>query len=585
MSRLSHTADPRTGGRDGAGECVNVAALLDHHARAAPQRLAVRTARRGVAPRFTDVTFAEVSAQSRRIASGLLANGLVPGDRVCLFVRPDADLIACTYGLLRAGLVPVLIDPGMGRRALLSCVEKVRPDALIGVPRAHTAARLFRKSFVSVRLRVVVGGRAHGAARTLASVERSGTPDFTGCQTAGDDPAAILFTSGSTGPPKGVVYTHRIFAAQVEHLANLYGFAPGDVDVACFPLFALFDNALGMTSVFPALDPSRPARCNPQWIARTILAAKATSAFASPAVWRRVVPWCERTGTRLDSLRRALTAGAPIPPDLVERLVALMPDGGRAYTPYGATECLPVANVSDREILDPAARAVSDGGGGNLVGDVVARTDVVIARISDASIERFDPADVLPRGEIGEVWVRSDVATPAYAFDEAATRAAKVPTDAPGPGGGFYHRMGDLGYRDARGRLWFCGRKGQRLRTRSGDIACVPIENVFLGHPDVARCAVVGVGPVGAQRAVLIVEPVRWAPPGLGALGRTRRPKLAAAILAHGEQRSDTARLVTDVLFHRHFPVDPRHNAKIHREELRAWAEPICSQTAMRSDR
>lgn len=551
---------------------VNVAALLDAHAAAAPDRVAVRTARRGLPVRFDDESFAAVAARSRRIASGLLASGLAPGDRVCLFVRPSADLIACTYGLLRAGLVPVLIDPGMGRRALLACVERIQPHALVGIARAHTAARLFHKSFASVRLRVVVGGRAHGSALTIEQVERAGTPDFTGCDTGPDDTAAILFTSGSTGPPKGVVYTHAIFAEQVRHLEALYGFEPGEVDVACFPLFALFDNALGMTSVFPAMDPSRPARCDPARIVGAIEASGATSAFASPAVWRRVVPWCEARGIRLASLRRALTAGAPIPPTLVERLVALMPDDGRAYTPYGATECLPVANVSDRDILDPAARAISDTGGGNLVGRLADDTDLRIVRITDDEVPRFDPADELGTGAIGEVWVRSGVATPAYAFDEVATRAAKVPTDEPGPGRGFYHRMGDLGYRDDAGRLWFCGRKGHRLRTPDGDVACVPLENLFAGHPAVARCAVVGVGAPGAQRAVLIVERSR---PSVLDRWRRRRPGLAEEIRAHGRQRSARADLISEVLFHRRFPVDPRHNAKIHREELRAWAEGV----------
>lgn len=553
-------------------ERVNVAALLDAHAAAAPDRRAVRTARAESPVLFDDVSFGAVAARSRRIASGLLASGLVPGDRVCLFVRPSADLIACTYGLLRAGLVPVLIDPGMGRRSLLACVEKIEPHALVGIPRAHTAARLFARSFRTARLRVVVGGRARGSAITIEEVERAGTPDFDGCETRGEDTAAILFTSGSTGPPKGVVYTHAIFAEQVRHLADLYGFEAGEVDVACFPLFALFDNALGMTSVFPAMDPSRPARCRPRRLVEAIEASGATSAFASPAVWRRIVPWCEERGTRFTTLRRALTAGAPIPPDLVERLVALMPKGGRAYTPYGATECLPVANVSDRDILDAEARATSDSGGGNLVGRIAKDTDLRIVRVEDGPVERFDPDHELATGGIGEVWVRSGVATPAYAFDEAATRAAKVPTDEPGPGRGFYHRMGDLGYRDEAGRLWFCGRKGHRLRTSEGDVACVPLENLFLGHPEVDRCAVVGVGAPGAQRAVLVVEPARRS---LLDRWRRRRPQLAERILEHGRARSDRAQLITEVLFHHSFPVDPRHNAKIHREELRTWAEGL----------
>lgn len=562
-------------GSDTARDRVNVALRLDRFALDAPQRLAVRTAHSGSRSKFDDVTFSEVAERSRRIASGLLAAGLVPGARACLFVRPGADLVACTYGLLRAGIVPVMIDPGMGRAALLSCVAKVRPAALIGIPHAHLAARLFPKSFETARLRVVVGSRAGRGASTLAAIEASGTSNFFGCETRAADQAAVLFTSGSTGPPKGVVYTHAIFDAQVRQLKALYGFRPGEVDVACFPLFALFDNALGMTSVFPQMDPSRPARCRPDRIVDAIERSGATSAFASPAVWRRVVPFCEKRGRGLGSLQRALTAGAPIPPVLVERLVALLPEGGRAYTPYGATECLPVANVSDLEILDPVARSATDSGAGNLVGHLAPDTCVRIARIQEGPIARFDPSLELPRGEIGEVWARADVATPGYQFDDAATAASKVRTDEPGPGNGYYHRMGDLGYLDASGRLWFCGRMGHRLRTRSGDVACVPIENLFAGHPKVARCALIGVGPVGAQRPVLVVEPSRSGRLVPRFLERTRRPALERSILEFGLGHSPSAAIVKHVLFHPSFPVDPRHNAKIHREELRAWAEPI----------
>jgi olefin beta-lactone synthetase len=563
--------------RSTASDQVNVAQRLDRFAARAPERLAVRTALPGSRAEFDDVTFAEIAARSRRIASGLLASGLEPGARVCLFVRPGADLVACTYGLLRSGLVPVLIDPGMGRAALLACVAKVRPAALVGIARAHLAARLFPKSFESADLRVVVGGRASRGAVTLGAIEARGTDAFEGCDTRGSDQAAVLFTSGSTGPPKGVVYTHAIFDAQVRQLEALYGFRAGEVDVACFPLFALFDNALGMTSVFPDMDPSRPARCRPERIVDAIERSGATSAFASPAVWKRIVPFCETRGRGLGTLRRALTAGAPIPPALVERLVALLPDGGRAYTPYGATECLPVANVSDLEILDPAARSATNSGAGNLVGHLAPETCVRIARIQDGPVAAFDPSLELPRGEIGEVWARAEVATPGYQFDDVATAASKVPTDEPGPGPGYYHRMGDLGYLDETGRLWFCGRLGHRLRTRSGDVACVPIENLFAGHPQVLRCALVGVGPVGAQRPVLVVEPPRTSPVLPRSLERTRRPALERSILRYGLGRSPSAAIVKHVLFHPSFPVDPRHNAKIHREELRAWAERIQS--------
>jgi acyl-CoA synthetase (AMP-forming)/AMP-acid ligase II len=549
---------------------VNVASLLDRRAAERPAALAVRRARADASGRFDDTTFDALARATRRIASGLLESGLAPGERVCLFLRPGADFVACVFATLRAGLVPVLIDPGMGRRALLACIERSQPAALVAVARAHAAALLWPRAFASARLRVQAGPGPRLVRTSLADVAARGRDDFAGCATAAEDVAAVLFTSGSTGPPKGVVHTHGIFAAQVRALETLYAFEPGEVDAACFPLFALFDTALGVTSVFPAIDPSRPGRCDPAHVHATIAAARATTAFASPAVWQRVVPWCERHGRRLDGLRRVLTAGAPIPTALVERLVRLMPPGARVFTPYGATECLPVANVSDAEILAPSARALGASGQGNLVGRPAPGMDVRIVRTSDDVLERFDPASELPRGEVGEVLVRGAVATPEYLFAPQATRAAKVPDPA-----GTFHRMGDLGRIDQEGRLWFCGRRAHRLRLADGDLANVPLENAFLDHPSVARCAAVGVGPAGAQRVVLVVEPREDAAPARRPWRRAcpvRQPELERELLAHARARSALAQRVELVLWRRDFPVDPRHNAKIDNAALAAWA-------------
>ncbi len=556
---------PEPGPGHGA-EFVNVAALLDARAAARPEQLAVRTSHGREPARFDDVTFAVLAKRSRRIASGLAALGLERGARVCVFVRPGADFVALTFGLLRGGFVPVLIDPGMGALALLGCVERARPAALIAVTRAHVAARLAPRAFASAKLRVHVGAGPRLAPLTLADVEARGSADFTGCDTRADEIAAVLFTSGSTGPPKGVVHTHGIFAAQVRALETLYAFEPGEVDLACFPLFALFDTALGVTSVFPPIDASRPGRCDPARVFAALVAARATTAFASPAVWRRVVPWCETHGRRLDGVRRVLTAGAPIPIELVERLMRLLPDGAQVFTPYGATECLPVANVSDRELLESSARARGTSGFGNLVGAPAPGMDVRIVKTSDGVLEHFDPASEVPRGEVGEVLVRGAVATPQYLFAGEATRAAKVADPA-----GTFHRMGDLGRFDEQGRLWFQGRRAHRIRTSGGDVPNVPLENLFLGHPAVLRCAAVGIGePGGAQRVVLIVEPRTK-----GLLVRRRQPRLERELLEFARARSPLAELVESVLWKRTFPVDPRHNAKIDNTQLAAWATTI----------
>ncbi|MHC4893328.1 MAG: fatty acid CoA ligase family protein [Planctomycetota bacterium] len=550
------------GGARATDAVVNVTRRLDHQAEAAPDRVAVRAAVAGRPGRWVEASLAEIAERSRRIASGLLGTGLRPGERVTLLVKPGPDLIALTYGCLRAGIVPVLIDPGMGRKSFLACIQRMQPAALIGIRAAHIARMLFRTPFESCRVRVGVGPGPWLTSRSLARLEADGDPCFEGTPTSPEDTAAILFTSGSTGPPKGVVYTHGIFDAQVEALRDLYGLEPGEVDVACFPLFALFDNALGMTSVIPDLDPSRPATCDPRRIHEAIVSSGATLTFGSPAIWRRVAPWCHAEGRTLEPLRRILIAGAPVPPALIESLRALLPDGGDVHTPYGATECLPVSSVSGAELVDPGQRQRAESGAGNCVGRPAPGVRVRTIPITDAPLSDLDDAGQVEPGSLGELLVTGPTVTPAYAEDHDATALAKL-TDTEGR---TWHRMGDLARIESDGRIWFQGRKSHRLETTDGVLPCVPTENAFNTHPRVHRSALVGVGPAGEQVPVLVVECEGGLP------AASERESLTKELLSTARALTPTAERVVHVLFHPSFPVDVRHNAKIHRLELRDWA-------------
>jgi acyl-CoA synthetase (AMP-forming)/AMP-acid ligase II len=557
---------------DHSAEVVNVARRLDAQAAAAPDRVAVRAALPGRPGHWDEVRFARLAERTRRLAAGLLAHDLAPGERVSLLVKPGQDLIALTYACLRAGLVPVLIDPVMGRKAFLACIERMAPAALIGIRAAHLARTVFRAPFRSCRLKVGVGPGPHLGAVPLARVEAAGDADFEGHETAREDTAAILFTSGSTGPPKGVVYTHGIFDAQVRALRDLYALEPGEVDVACFPLFALFDNALGMTSVIPDLDPSRPATCDPARIHDAVASSGATLTFGSPAIWRRVAPWCHAQGRDLAPLRRILIAGAPVPPALIESLRALLPEGGDVHTPYGATECLPVSSVSGAALVDPELRRRAETGSGNCVGRPAPGVEARVIPITDGPLESLEAAGEVAPGALGELVVTGPTVTPAYAEDAPATRLAKL-TDGRGR---TWHRMCDLARVDPDGTLWFQGRKSHRLETADGVLPCVPTENAFNTHPRVHRTALVGVGPPGAQVSgaqvsgaqvpVAVVECEGGLPP------RAEREELAAELLAHARTLTPVADAIERVLFHPGFPVDVRHNAKIHRLELRDWA-------------
>ena len=545
-------------------EHVNVAALLAEQAARAPQRDAVVTAIGNKARnlRWHHTSFAELDTRVTQLSAGFRARGVSPGERVCLFVRPSTELIALVFALFRLGAVPVIADPGMGRRALLACIERVRPTVFVGIPLAQIARLLNRSAFRSVRLSVTVGRRLGWAGPTLAQIAADDARDFKPELTRADDPAAILFTSGSTGPPKGVHYTHGTFAAQVAALGELYAFEAGEVDLACFPLFALFDAAFGMTSVFPPIDPSRPANCSPELLVQAVRERRPSLTFGSPAIWRRVVPWCLERGIVLDGLQRVMIAGAPVPPRLIEDFRRILPQEAEVHTPYGATESLPVASIASRELIGTRFER-SRAGAGTCVGRPAPGIEIRLLPIGDEAVTSWDQAGSLALGRPGEVCVRGAVVTESYAEDEGATRLAKIRDE----DGSVWHRMGDIGRLDDEGYLWFLGRKSHRLHTGGGPRMPVPTETVFNQHPRVHRSALVGVGQAGQQRPLLIVEPIDGEMP--------KGDAQTTAFMRELREIGRSAHVSSDVeqfLFHPAFPVDVRHNAKIDREELGRWA-------------
>ncbi|MCP3914241.1 MAG: AMP-binding protein [bacterium] len=555
---MSHGVEEVAATRRTAPEPVNIGRWLEQAAERDPEGLAVvRALGRG---QWERVTFSELHQRARRVGAGLRAQGIGRGTRACVFVHPSADLIAITFALLGIGAVPVLADPGMGRTQLLACIAKARPEVLFGIPRALLAKRLFPASFRSVKLTVAVDMPLPWFGLSLERLMATGTPGALE-DTREDDDAAILFTSGSTGPPKGVRYTHGMFEAQRRALGDLYDFRPGEVDLACFPLFGLFDAGFGMTSVFPEIDPSHPARCEPEKIVEAIETHGATTTFGSPAIWRRVVPWCVDHARKLPTLRQVLIAGAPVPPDLIREFHKVLELEADVFTPYGATEALPVASVAGRDV-GPALLEFVLNGAGTCVGKTVPGLDVRLIEITDDAIETWSDELVVPRGRPGEICVRGAQVTHEYDAEQQHTARAKIHAD-----DGVWHRMGDVGRFDDEGRLWYLGRKSHRLMTEAGLRMPVPAENVFNTHPRVHRTALVGVGEPGRELEVLVVEPL----PG-------EMPKTEVVIdgfilqLRGIARRTPLTKDIETFLFHPSFPVDVRHNAKIHREELKAWA-------------
>jgi acyl-CoA synthetase (AMP-forming)/AMP-acid ligase II len=423
-----------------------------------------------------------------------------------------------------------------------------------------------------------VGRRWLWGGHTLASLREAGDRAGSGpflAATAPDDVAAILFTSGSTGAPKGVVYRHRHFVEQVALIRATYGIEPGEIDLPTFPLFGLFDPALGMTTVVPDMDFTRPARLDPAHFIEIAARFGATTCFGSPAVLDTLSRHGVAIGATseapvLGTLRRVISAGAPVPGAVLERMRALLPEATRIHTPYGATECLPIATIACDTILGETWAKTRDGAG-VCVGTPLAANDVRVIRIDDGPIGTWSDELEVPRGTVGEVTVLGPTTTDAYFRREDATRLAKIDH-----GGRARHRMGDLGYLDEAGRLWFCGRKVHRVRTAQGELYTAQVEGVFDAHPEVRRSALVGIGPKERARPVVWIEREPHA--------RTPWETLVGELRALGAKPPHTRALDT-FLLHGGFPVDIRHNAKIGYERLTQEAERRLGSPADREGR
>jgi acyl-CoA synthetase (AMP-forming)/AMP-acid ligase II len=540
---------------------VNVATHLSDAARRHPfKRAVICPAGRDVYGRVTyaHLTFRQLDTESDRVAHGLQCTGIGRGTRTILMVRPGIEFFELIFAIFKVGAVPVVVDPGMGIRRMLTCYRSTRPHAFVGIPQAHALRALFPSFFAGVRTRITVGRRWFWRGPTLKGICSAPWKPFETARTGPNDPAAILFTTGSTGPAKGAVYTHGNFEAQLEQIRSHLQFGDDEIDLSTFPLFALFYPALGVTAVIPDMDPTRPAKVNPQRIVEAIENHGVTNMFASPALLERVGAWGRERGITLPSLQRIISAGAPVPARTVELFSTLLADGAEIHTPYGATEAVPITSILGSEILNET-RALTDRGYGICVGRPIDEIPVRIIAVSDERILEWQPDLVVPQGEIGEIAVRGPLVSRAYFDNPEADALSKIPDR-----DGSWHRMGDLGWMDKKGRVWFCGRKSHRVTTARGTLYTIPCESIFNTHPQVRRSALVGVGPRRQQVPVICIEP-RQSKPAVD------RKRLTGELLALGGEHEIT-RGIRIILFHPGFPVDIRHNAKIFREQLAVWA-------------
>jgi acyl-CoA synthetase (AMP-forming)/AMP-acid ligase II len=518
---------------------MNIAAMLSERAAAHPDVPAIIDAPRGQGSPARATTYAELERAAAQGAALLWGAGLRPGDRVLVFVPMSAELYAVLIALFRLGLVPMLVDPSAGLEHLERCCALMPPRAFVGSWQAHLL-RAASPALRHIPWQFVVGGAAPGAIRWSRACALAPWPTLHA--SAADDPALISFTSGSTGQPKICVRSHRFLLAQQAVLARHFGgeVAIGTRALTALPVFVLAYLAGGATSVIPPGDLRHPARIEPAAVLAALEAHQPTSAGASPAFWERIADHCAASGRSLPALDHIYLGGAPVFPHLLRALHAAAP-AAKITAIYGSTEAEPIAHVSYADI-EPADFTGMTSGFGLLAGRPV--LEIALAVIGNHWGTPLGPlsADAfaalrLGTDQPGEIVVHGEHVLPGY-LDGAGDTETKVRV-----GDAVWHRTGDAGYLDARGRLWLLGRCAAAVADARGVLYPLSVECAVSSVPEVRRVALVGAG----DRRILVYE------------RRARRGAcLPALLLRHTAWAGiDEYREVPRI------PVDRRHNAKV----------------------
>ena len=532
---------------------MNVASLLPHFAQSSPDKIAIFAPKKNLWSKITyeSISFKKLDERSNQFAHYFLASGLKAGDRILVFVKPCTHFSVITFGLFRAGLIPVFLDPGMGTRNLLNAIKQIKPTGLIGETVMSLARLIYSDYFKSITVHLNVNQlKKMTFEESLPLLMKEVEPH---------DSAAVLFTSGGTGIPKGVLYTHHIFNTQRSMLQKMFSLTSSDVDLPGFPLFGLFTITMGMTSVIPLMNPSKPSKANAKYLVKNIKDHQATFIAGSPAIWKNLAIYCIKHKITLPSVKYLVMFGAPVPIKLHKDLQSFLPSGD-TYTPYGATECLPVTCISGKELINQMAEKMNSGHG-TCIGKPCPDVTIKILPITDCDLASEKNANWLEKQQMGEICVKSQTVTPLYVDMPEKTKAAKIKGEEENV---LWHRMGDLGYKDEDGHIWFCGRKSHRLDIQeiqgNVTIAPIPYENMINELPHVSRCALIA--PKQNEKVIptLIVVP-------LNTLStqekRELSNKIEQALLAHPIPLK-----INHIFYRKSLPVDGRHNIKIDRIKL-----------------
>ncbi len=559
-------------------DIFNLADIVSRVAREDPGRIAVidLDGWEGYGTRrYRRHTYAELSADVESVAVGLREMGIAELTRIVCMSPPSYETCVMGVALTRVGAFSIWIDPAVGYRNVAERLSRVQPEAFLGNALAHLGRITFGwgprdlRKLVLTESPLLPGGRIitgfppFPGARSIRSLRKHAPAAPQPPRVGPDDPCAVLYTTGSTGPAKPSLYLHRNFCQLFRNAHHSWRWDPDHevpVDMAVFPAFLFIPISAGGTMVVPPIDFARqgPAQVDSAALIQVINDCKVGSFFAAPILIENLASEALARNLTMPSLKRVIGAGAPISGPVEKMMNAVMAPDGEVAANYGATEAMPSTELGSREHLDGVWN-LTEQGAGVCVGYALPGVELKIIDIVDGPIDSIAEASELPTGQVGEILVRGRHVSPEYYLDPESTHKNKVPDSQ-----GDWHRFGDVGYLDAQGRLWVCGRVSQRVKAATGNLFPLQVEPIFDAHPKVRRSGLVGVPAPAGELPVLCVE----VEPDVGKneLAGLHRELLARAAA------SEMANTIHAVLFKRRLPVDPRHNSKIERGRLAKWA-------------
>lgn len=495
-------------------------------------------------------SFKEVWLGSNLIAADLIQKGVGKSDRVLMMIKPSFEFVATVFALFQIGALPVFVDPGMPKKLLWKTLQNCKADILIGIP---TVVLLFKMRILpQSNLRLKISSQQISRLIRHSMAQKLG-PLVPLQQVKLNEPAAILYTSGGTGLPKGVIYTQGIFLQQVGALESAFNFKAGQIELAGFPLFSMLTLLLGMKSVLPPMNTSKPAKAPAKKLIKAILSHQVETISGSPAIWLRVTETAIKEDIQLTCVKQVLMFGAPIRESWLKSCAKVFPNA-KIYTPYGATECLPVALIDHLTLLSKFEGSANKGKG-TCIGLPVPGTHIkIIQPLPNTQTPKWAEVDELKPFEVGEILVHSTCVTPGYADNLSATKYSKIYD----PQNKNWHRMGDMGYKDQDGYLWFCGRVSHAL----GHLYPIMSEGIFQKHPEVKRAALINLSKQAQRQVPAIAIELKRS---------FYLPGMKAKILQElNSIRQSTLSLKSIQKIHicKSMPVDGRHNIKIDRIRL-----------------